>query len=331
MRNTNAVHEYLEKHALLSVVLPAHAVSPFSLGLKKWQPLGSSTFGYALPSMRLLQHRCIFVNMWDAQLNGLQTGAEMRRVVTALRAGHGQMQPSPSSKPPETPLVGRSLSSTFGRPRKKPTLVTRTMDSVTLQRLLHACRGGPRTVGWTQRGLCARSSDGELLAALAKTPCKDLSRHLYKAARWTWQANAKIWGPFSTIFLVTDLEDKHRRLAAATSVYSLFVVLAGALEFHLSNRAPQVARAGTVIATGYLLAAGRVARALPDTTFLWATVPEAVLRGVQDTPRIARLHDLQKTVGKLRHAARKALGRTRDPRGRRLPRCYNCVMAAILK
>ena len=296
VRNTNAVPEYLEKHALLSVVLPAHAVSPFSLWLKKWQPLSSSTFGYTLPSMRLLQHRCIFVNMWDAQLNGLQTGAEMRRVLTALRAGHGQMQPSPNSKPPETPLVGRSLSSTFGRPRKKPTLVTRTMDSVT-----------------TQRGLCARSSDGELRAALAKTPCKDLSRHLYK-----WQANAKIWGPFSTIFLVTDLEDKHRRLAAATSVYSLFVVLAGALEFQLSNRAPQVARAGTVIATDYLLAAGHVARALPDTTFLLATVPEAVLRGVQDTPRIARLHDLQKTVGKLRHAARKALGRTRDPRGRRL-------------
>ena len=215
----------VEKHVLLSVVLPAHAVSPFPLWLKKWQPLGSSTFGYTLLSMRLLQHRCIFVNMWDAQLNGLQTGAEMRRVLTALRAGHGQMQPSPSSKPPETPLVGRSLSSTFGRPRKKPTLVTRTMDSVTLQRLLHACRGGPRMVGWTQRGLCARSSDGELLAALAKTPCKDLSRHL-----------------------VTDLEDKHRRLAAATSVYSLFVVLAGALEFQLSNRAPQVARAGTVIA-----------------------------------------------------------------------------------
>ena len=110
MRNTNTVHDYLEKHAFLSAVLPAHAVSPFPLWLQKWRQLGSCTFGYTLPSMTMLERDCIFVNLWDVQVNGLRTGDEMRRVLAALRASHGLLQPSLDARPTEEgPVTTSSL------------------------------------------------------------------------------------------------------------------------------------------------------------------------------------------------------------------------------
>ena len=122
----------------------------------------------------------------------------------------------------------------------------------------------------------------------------------------------------------------HVQVAAETCVYSIFVILSGALEFRLPGHVSKVARAGSVVATDYLLHDGQVSCALADTRVLWCTIPEAIQHTDLCPRAIFQLRQLQEQVGKCRHNARRALGRARDTRVRKMPPCADCVMADIL-
>ena len=330
LSNTDCLHDYIVQHALQPCLLPVHKVAPWPLWMTDYLAPGSTSYGYKLPDLAIIQQEGLFVNLWESQWLASAGGERVRDLLAQVQEQRNAPGVGLSLRAPDTLTGSPPVQSQGPRKLQPPSFHWAEIDSKVMQDLYLSCSGPDTILGWTARGFRSRNQDAAIFATLSRVSFKGLAAHLYKAARGKVSSAFHIWGPLTTLILAGDQWHQHSELARNTAAFSVWIILSGALEFHLPGRVPKVFGVGTVIVSDLLLRGGSVAKLTSHTRVLWATIPRYVLARVPSREQTLRARGLKQEILRVRKAGRRSRGKPEDVRARALPGCADCTMAELL-
>ena len=85
LRNTDCLHDYIVQHALQPCLLPVHKVSPWPLWMTDYLAPGSTSYGYKLPDLAIIQQEGLFVNLWESQWPASTGGEKVRDLLAQVQ------------------------------------------------------------------------------------------------------------------------------------------------------------------------------------------------------------------------------------------------------